>query len=72
MKSFNQFDFSLVWKIGTIVAAIVFLLLAIIPLSMGLSIIKTIQTEIGVITAWLVFMLLYGVLAYFLRHRGQS
>ncbi len=62
MKNFDWFDLSLVWKIGSIIAAIVFVLLAIIPLFMGISIIKIITVETGVITAWIVFMLLYGIL----------
>ncbi len=71
MKNFDWFDLSLTWKIGSIIAAIVFVLMAIIPLFMGLSIIKTIPVEIGVVTAWIVFMLLSGILAYFIRHKRQ-
>ncbi len=72
MKNFDWFDLALIWKIGSIIAALVFVLMTIIPLFIGLSIIKIILVETGVITAWIVFMLLYGILTYVIRHKRQS
>ncbi len=72
MKNFDWFNLSLVWKTWTIIVAIVFILMAIILFSMRFPIIKIIIVEIGIITAWLVFMVLYGTLIYFIRNKRQS
>jgi len=65
---FDRFDSSLVWKLSCVLGATIVVLVAIIFGLMGLNVMKILAVEAGVITAWLVFLALYGVLTYLARH----
>jgi hypothetical protein len=68
----NQFDFSFIWKLITVIAAIAFLLVAIIPALMRKSILNILEAEVGVVVAWLVLLLIYGILMYLVRRTRRS
>lgn len=64
----NVFDLALVWKLICVVGVTAILLVAIILGLMRVDVLKILVVEAGVITAMLVFLALYGVLAYLIRH----
>jgi hypothetical protein len=72
MNVFDRFDPSLGWKLICVVGVTTFVLVAIILGLLGLNVIKIFVVEAGVITAWLGFLALYGLLIYLSRHTRRS
>ena len=68
----NPFDMSLAWKFFSVIVLIAFVLVGVISILKGGTFMEILGVEIGVIIAWLIGLLIYGVLIYLVRHTKRS